>query len=824
MKQWLSFLFASIISIASYAQFKIEGKITDAQTGEFLPFVNIILNDDQYKGTISDIDGKFRIKSAEPVYKLSISFIGYEKKHINVNPENPPTFFDIQLQKEQVQLREVVVLPGENPAHRIINKAVDQRKVNDPERLQSFKYKAYNKFLVTANTEINDSTTSAAAVTFKVNSESVDSTGKKIDSSKIKMEQFFSQRHLFLMESISDRQFLKPDLNNEKVIASRVSGFKNPSFFLLATEFQSFSFYNEHIKLLDRNFLNPISRGSTDKYIFILEDTIFNMTDTVFIISFLPKKYKNFDGLKGLLYINTNTYAIQNVIAEPAEELDISIKIQQLYEYVEGKQWFPVQLNTDILFNGIAVGGFPIVGVGRSYLSEIEIEPEIKAKHFSPFEVELDPDAAFKEDDFWAENRIDTLNEKDKSTYELLDSIGREINIDQKITWINAFMTGRLRVGKFDLLVNEILNYNNYEGVRLGAGVATNDRISKILFLQVYGAYGFKDKTFKYGAETGFKISKRNEASLVFTYESDVAEAGAMNFYKYNYTFQNESIRKYLIKKMYHYDIYRAALNFRALKYAYLNFYGEVKEARVASGYTFFDMDDNVSINKYNFTETGIRLKYAFREKLVNTGQQIYSLGTKYPTFWLNYGRGINWRKGDFKYNKVVMKVQYNKLFKNLGTTSLNISGAYVDAALPYFELFYPVSTSGKKSYYLVENTFNTMPLQEFLSDKIGTAFISHNFGRLLYKSEKFQPSLVITTGAAIGTLDHEKLHQDLKFQTIDKGYFESGLIVNDILMLKYFNTARIGLGVGMFYRYGAYNTGKIKEDGAIRISFTFGT
>ena len=46
-----------------------------------------------------------------------------------------------------------------------------------------------------------------------------------------------------------------------------------------------------------------------------------------------------------MLYINTNGYAIQNVIAEPNDKSFIHLKIEQRYQQVEGKQWFPEQLN-----------------------------------------------------------------------------------------------------------------------------------------------------------------------------------------------------------------------------------------------------------------------------------------------------------------------------------------------------------------------------------------------------------------------------------------------------------------------------------------------
>jgi len=65
---------------------------------------------------------------------------------------------------------------------------------------------------------------------------------------------------------------------------------------------------------MDRNLINPIGKGSINRYNYRLEDTIYSfLPDTLFVISYCPEKGKKFDGLTGILYINTNGFAIQNV-------------------------------------------------------------------------------------------------------------------------------------------------------------------------------------------------------------------------------------------------------------------------------------------------------------------------------------------------------------------------------------------------------------------------------------------------------------------------------------------------------------------------------
>ena len=58
----------------------------------------------------------------------------------------------IHLRRSATELREIVILAGENPAHRIIQKVIENRDKNDPEQLKSFSYTSYDKMIFTIDT------------------------------------------------------------------------------------------------------------------------------------------------------------------------------------------------------------------------------------------------------------------------------------------------------------------------------------------------------------------------------------------------------------------------------------------------------------------------------------------------------------------------------------------------------------------------------------------------------------------------------------------------------------------------------------------------
>ncbi|MEI2419891.1 DUF5686 family protein, partial [Arthrospira platensis SPKY2] len=142
----------------------------------------------------------------------------------------------------------------------------------------------------------------------------------------------------------------------------------------LAASTKTFSIYEPQIPLGEKTYLSPIGPNSTERYLFLLEDTLYQGADTVFIISYRPRSGRKFDALQGVLYVHTDGFALQNVIAEPVERTgNVSIKLQQQFQKVGGKAWFPVQLNTFLYFDGLEVNNFKVLGVGRTYLKDIRL-------------------------------------------------------------------------------------------------------------------------------------------------------------------------------------------------------------------------------------------------------------------------------------------------------------------------------------------------------------------------------------------------------------------------------------------------------------------
>ena len=821
-KTFVIFIFLFFLVDANAQEYSVRGKVLDFKTREPLAFVNII-SSGETQGVSADIDGNFFITSKKRISQLVFSYVGYEiLKYALTDSSTHLNNLTILLKGKRVELTEIVIVAGENPANRIIKQVTANGDKNNPEKMRSFSYASYNKFIVTGqkDTTVRKDTLVQLKqdLVSKANADSIEKQEKRaLDLLKT--------QYLFLIESISNRKFIQPDRSHEVIVASRVSGLKNPAFTMLATQLQSFSFYNDLIVISDKSYLNPISKGSVSKYSFLIEDTLFSGKDTVFIISYRPRKGKNFDGLKGVLYINTNGYALQNVIAEPYEEKGTRVKIQQKYEFIDNKQWFPVQLNSDITFGTVKVNGLTLVGVSRSYIKNIVIEPELNKKEFKRFEVEVADDAGNKTEEFWNQYRADSITEKDKKTYKVIDSIGKAENLDLKIKTLNTLLSGKIPIKIVDIDLNRILGYNRYEALRLGLGIHTNDKISDLFSVGGYFAYGFKDKAIKYGYDATLNIHRDSETKLNVAYSNDLIESGGVAFFEDEKLVSSESYRKYLINTMDQVEKKEASLSFRMLQYLKVNLSLNQQIRYVKNDYRYGISENGVTalFDRFNFAETGLAFRYAFREKFLKIGKYQLSLGSNYPIVWGQITRGFTGLlDGNFEYTRLDLKIEKSFNIKNLGKPSFQFMCGYIAGDLPYTNLYAGkgsfIEESKKITLQLsATNTFETMRFNEFLSNQYVALFFTHNFGRLLFKAKYFQPQIAIVNNIGWGSLNNKTAHFNIPIKTMEKGYFESGILINNIL-----TTGPTGIGFGTFYRYGPYSYKAFADNIAFKLSVIY--
>ncbi|MBW6477783.1 MAG: DUF5686 and carboxypeptidase regulatory-like domain-containing protein [Bacteroidales bacterium] len=805
------FLLPFLLGLFHFSSFagEIRGRVTDAQTAEPLAFVHVLIENSR-RGTMTDIDGYFSLELEENDSLLTLSYVGYLTKRYKTQPEI--TFYNISLKSRAVELAEVLVFPGENPAHRIILNAIENRRKNNPEQLNAFSYTSYNKFIGTVDRNYY-----------------MDRWQKTGDSVFFRMARNMEQRHLLVMESVTERKFLYPNLDNEKVIANRVSGLQNPLFTMLATELQSFTFYNNYVTLLGSNYLSPLNRAAFNRYFYHLEDTLYQGRDSVFVISYRPRANTNFDGLQGLLYIHTDGWAVQNVIARPLENADggLSFRIQQKYAKPDGEQWFPVQLNTDIEMtepvSGASSGFVPIRILGRSYIADIAINPSLSRSDFSVFSVDFDPRANEVPRQHWEVFRSDTLSVIERNTYQFMDSLGMEHNFERILNTVEPLIFGELPMGKVNLVLNDVYRINSYEGHRIGLGLKSNRRFSSRIALGGYYAWGSRDKQTKYGYFGELVLHKANDLRLGGAFSLDVTERGASEFYDRSFSMVNNLLLNYYSNTRDLDRQYKIYLKFRLWK----NFIqGELSGATGKTWwndiYFFRPSDSEIGFSQFRYSEAALKLRFAYGEVLMNTPLRVMHLPSRYPVFNFNVIKGFdNAGRGEYDYLKLESRLSMSYPLPLLGVQNWIFEAGWVNRTDIPWPLLFTASAADRRGWLASPFNFGTMNMNEFMADRYFALFFQHNFRSLLFRTPTWQPEVVLISNLGWGSLRNSNNHIYQGFQSWEKGYFESGLAVNKILPQRWVRNLIFGFspGVEVLYRYGPYRFNKHSDNITVKLN-----
>ena len=104
---YLAMVLTLMLSFSAIAQQRpVTGLVTDSNTGESLPGVNILVQGTSI-GTVTDLDGSYRLEVPNQEAVLVFSFVGYQKNEVRIGNQQ---VLNVQLTPDQSDLEEVVVI------------------------------------------------------------------------------------------------------------------------------------------------------------------------------------------------------------------------------------------------------------------------------------------------------------------------------------------------------------------------------------------------------------------------------------------------------------------------------------------------------------------------------------------------------------------------------------------------------------------------------------------------------------------------------------------------------------------------------------------
>jgi hypothetical protein len=815
------------MSFSIQAQFQIIGVVKDASTNFPLPFANI--SSPLGANTISDADGKFILQSTQFLSEITVSFIGYSTKKIAIATNK--TYYQIYISQAANDLNEVVI-SNKNPANLIIRNAIKFERSNNPQKkLNSFQFKAYNKLIVTANPD---------SINGRIDSVYIEKNNKKqlsnIDSSDFKFKKIISKQHLFQTEKISQFQFSENGLK-ETVLATKMAGFKQPIYEILAFNLQSFSIYDNQYELFETRYASPISKGGLSNYNYKILDTVSIDNRNTLMIYFKNKKRKNAAGLEGVLYIDQNNYAVAKAIMRIKGVLDITGTHDFTYISKENI-WFPkvkkfkilkgkndddikilggtIQFeadNKDFKSREKAASDFTYL-LSETYCSEFDFNSPIKIKK-SFISIDIKDDAANKDDAFWNTYRKDSLDSRSQKTYSVLDSISVKNRIESRLRFGRKIINGYVPLGPIDLDLRYLLSYNNYEGFRVGTGGITSEKFSRKFRIEGYSAYGTKDGNFKYNLGAATRLGKFSNTWIGGSYTDGVSEIAHTVFAIDKRVFKLYDPRPINVSTFYSYQMWKGFIETKIIPKT--ESIWQLSHTVIEPQFNYvFNANDRL-YNVFKMTTAMISFQWNPFSEYMQMPIGRLEIEKRFPKFTFQITQSLpKIIDNDFNFSKIDFRAVYEKKYINGQKSQILLEGGYAFGDVPLTHLYNTSPNNLTKDRIQQRitisgrNSFETMFFNEFFSNKFASLQLKHGSKRItLFK--KVKPSLVFVTRMAWGNMDKPEQHVGINYKTLNKGFFESGIELNQIYK---------GLGLTGFYRYGPNQLPRFEDNIAVKLSF----
>lgn len=825
-------LLVFIIPFFAVSQHKIQGIIIDSKTKKPLPFASIVTNTNY--GTLTDLDGEFSIKSKNSFQKITISYVGYQSVTVPISINDK--FISIKLKASIENLEEVLITDKENPALQIIRNTIKNKPKNNIEKsLNSFKFNTYNKILVTAHPD---------SINGKVDSVFIIKDGSKkfknLDSSNYKFKKEIDKQHLYISEKISEFQFQKGKKKKEVILASRMAGLQQPIYEFLAIIFQDFLFYNEVYTIAGTKYTNPIADKALKQYNYKILDTVSNENGNSILIYFKPKEKKELLGIEGVLYIDTQNFAISKAIAELKGI--VNVKATQNYNYIkEYKIWFPTDMNI-VLKKGENNENISLFGgtvkfnksrendtivntrknnasdvtyfISKSVNSNIKINTPVVVKK-SASTIQFNDGAHKQKEDFWNKYRSDSLTNRGKKTYIVLDSLAKKEGVERKINLARNILKGYYPAKYINLDLGKIINLNNYEGLRVGFGGASNSNFSSKYKIESYIAFGTKDEDFKYSFGASTRLDKDTNTWFGANFTNDIKEAAALDFIAENNSFSPINPRNLNISKFYNYKTISAYLKHDIQPNLETKLQFSTGDYKPLFDYEFMAPAKNLS--EYKLTTATLGIQYNPKSEYMNSPLGKLTIKNEFPQFTFQFTKSFeNFLESDFDFTQLNLRVLHKIKRLRKATTHILAEGGIVFGDVPISHLYnstpnYTFKNPWRKRITLAgKNSFETMGYNEFISDRFAAIHLKHEITSFKI-TNKFKPQLTLVTRAAIGDIDNVDYQNGIDFKSLKKGYIESGLEFNSLFK---------GFGLSAFYRYGAYKNLEWSDNLALKLTY----
>lgn len=728
-------MLVAVLPIYAADGYFVRGIVRDSLTMEPLPYASILIPG-MATGAVADNDGIFEITVPDDTKSLVVTCLGYDKKVLPIK-RNRYNMYVAYMTPSNTELNELVVRKKKyskknNPAVDFLNKIKNQSSLTDPQRNSFYSYRKYERIVMGLNDFNVDDHQSML--------KRMPELAEHVDTSEVSGKSYLS---LLVKEKKSDIYYRKSPKDYKEVVdgtrAEGIDDFIDPASMRIFLEdiMREINLYDNDINILQNRFVSPMSRIAADFYKFYLTDTVQVDDEPCIVLSFYPHNRAAF-GFIGHVYVpqGDTTMFIKRVEMKIPRDINLNfidnLYITQTFDKAEDGSRL---ITSDEMTVELSIAGDKTA----MYLSRKtaynahSFEPIDDTVFEGPAAVITKNGASERDETYWQEARLTEIKPGENAVGKLMQRL-RGIPL---YYWgekaVKILFSGYVATGnpsKFDIgPVNAMMSFNSTEGTRLRFGGMSTSSLSKRWFTRVYGAYGFKDHKWKYGAELEYSfIDKEYHSrefpvkSLRFTSSYDVERPGQ------NYLFTSPdnivlSFKRFDDDRI----VYKRLNELRYTLETSYNFTFGLSLANIRREPTiampFIDGYGN-KFSHLNENTVELILRYAPGEKFFQTRSYRVPVNLDAPAITLRHKfspKGF----GGARYNVNVTELDIAKRwwFSAFGYLDTYIGGGHVWSKSSYLNLLIP---NANLSYVIQPQSFALMNPMEFINSSYASFDITY--------------------------------------------------------------------------------------------------
>jgi hypothetical protein len=670
---------------ASSAETLVVGTVRNQTDKLPLEAVNVYFEGTK-KGTQTDDEGFFMLKSEGNESTLIFSSVGYKTRKIKIKP-GETNGVNIELQEDINLLNEFFVLPGINPALDIMKKVWQQNQ------------ETKRRFAL-----LNPTFETQLSIFRKLNPGRKD---KKIDEMLFNDNGFQrdSTRYLLLYQikglkgkmtdTTAYTSFEKQD--NFNILLERFTGEIN----------KHLDFTEKSMTLFSRTFVSPLAPNSTIHYRFYLSDSLIVDNKKTYKIRYFSKN-PAISAFNGEITVDSVSMGVIGINATLPGNINLNyirkMEIYQRFQFLNNTGWIPqdIRLLANLDYK----------------IGAAEEEKDLDGVHY------------FINKKFY-QDRDTSIVINSSLKHDAINTQYQDIEIDSDLQgfiktaqWIaDAVVTGYIRAGKFDIgKINQLARLTENEGFRMNIPFRTNENLFKKMSFGGYGGISTLDGQLSYGLEAGLKLPGVKKSVLSFQYVSD---RHIPDYNLNNYVIREDpfySTDEALFTTIFAFRKGGVVTPRKTLEVQWMKDWSSDFETSVYFRNQRFFNDvsfplflDGQQLSSINIQSLTFFARYSTGEKTYEDHLQRIYLNNNKPvwTFFAEIGKPT-FATSTTGYFKVEANVRQTLNFST-GQWNWMIEGGYVAGDVPYFLLKIPV---GRQSVNFDRNAYNMMEHREFAMDK----------------------------------------------------------------------------------------------------------